>query len=73
MVAWSFTPTGVVNSQLGAEQGTGAGACGGGAIVLDDGLRDGKRLSLPVVGSRAGWLWLAERPVLCCSASVDQV
>ena len=72
MVAWSFTPTGVVNSQSGAEHETGAGA-GGGAIVLGVGLRDGKRLSLPVAGSRAGWLWLAERPVLSCSARGDQV
>ena len=68
MVAWSVTPRGVVKSQLGAEHGTGFG----GAIVLGVGLRDGKRLSLPVAGSRAGWLWLAERPGLRCSARVDQ-
>ena len=70
MVAWSVTPRGVVKSQSGAEHGTGFG----GAIVLGVGvgLRDGKRLSLPVAGSRAGWLWLAERPGLRCSARVDQ-
>ena len=73
MVAWSVTPRGVVKSQAGAEHGTGSGAGFGGAIALGVGLRDGKRLSLPVAGSRAGWLWLADRRGLCCSASVDQV
>ena len=65
MVAWSVTPGGVVKPQAGAEHDTGAGAGGGGAIVLCVGLRDGKRLSLPVAGSRAGRFWLAERPGLC--------
>ena len=53
MVAWSLTPGGVVNSHPGAEHAAGGGACGG-AIVLGVELLEGKRLSLPVTGSRSG-------------------